>query len=60
MRAVPSTLTRLGLTLLLGSLPASGLSIPALPPDTLPEILPIGAPTPRPAPPLITAPAPSP
>lgn len=60
MRAVPSTLTRLGLTLLLGSLPASGLSIPALPPDTLPEILPIGAPTPRPAPPLITAPATSP
>lgn len=60
MRAVPSALTRLGLTLLLGSLPASGLSIPALPPDTLPEILPVGAPTPRPAPPLITAPAPSP
>ena len=60
MRAVSSTLTRLGLTLLLGSLPASGLSIPALPPDTLPEILPIGAPTPRPAPPLITAPATSP
>ncbi|MFN4250202.1 S8 family serine peptidase [Deinococcus sp.] len=60
MRAVPSTLIRLGLTLLLGSLPASGLSIPALPPDTLPEILPVGAPTPRPAPPLITAPAPNP
>ncbi|OOV14022.1 S8 family serine peptidase [Deinococcus sp. LM3] len=59
MRAVPSALTRLGLTLLLGSLPASGLSIPALPPDTLPEILPVGTPTPRPAPPLITAPAPS-
>ena len=39
MRAVPSALTRLGLTLLLGSLPASGLSIPALPPDTLPESL---------------------
>lgn len=71
MRAVPSALTRLGLTLLLGSLPASGLTVPALPPDTrpdtrptpqlstLPELLPVGTPAPRPAPPLITSPAPT-
>ncbi|GGS32749.1 S8 family serine peptidase [Deinococcus knuensis] len=75
MRATPTPLLCLGLTLLLGSLPAPGLTssaltIPALPPttplpdtlppatplDALPEILPIGAPTPRPAPPLVTAP----
>lgn len=71
MRAVPSALTRLGLTLLLGSLPASGLTVPALPPDTrpdtrptpqlstLPELLPVGTPAPRPAPPLVTSPAPT-
>ncbi|GAA5436962.1 S8 family serine peptidase [Deinococcus aquaticus] len=58
MRSASTALSRLGLTLLLGALPAAALTIPVRPPlDALPEILPVGAPAQLPAPALIPNPA---